>query len=280
MMNQQVLWWALSYFDRRWDCQSSIIRTDRSLPSVLFQRQLPRDLSPRLHAHLIKCVFEGKQERSCNNTLGDFRYNALVKSTPSLLSHNSLETPHHAVPRNVPTCHMHPALHRNIWVRDTSRQQLAKRSKKECVSWRNSSPLLKHIFQLFKYCVLQYRIYYQNERRQHPCEKCSGTISFKKFRQSCEARWFSSWLVGHRGRYGKVRRGEIRLGGCHPRVDNPYWIRNEDSGAASDSSSDHRFDGCELLRRARATNCCTFEEGTSPLIPWIKTLSASDSDTE
>lgn len=56
---------------------------------------------------------------------------------------------------------------------------------------------------------------------------------------------------------------------CHPCIDNPYWVRNEDSGAAGDSSSNHRLDGGELFGCARATNCRTFEEGAGPLVPVV-----------
>ena len=72
----------------------------------------------------------------------------------------------------------------------------------------------------------------------------------------------------------------MRLASCHSRVDDPDWICDEDSGAAGDSSCDHRLDRCELFRGARATHCCTFEEGTGPLIPWARTLLAGDTEAK
>lgn len=68
--------------------------------------------------------------------------------------------------------------------------------------------------------------------------------------------------------------------GSHSRIDNPYWVRDEDGGAARNSSGDHRLDRRELLRCARSTYCCTFEEGTGPLIPWAKALLADGTDIE
>lgn len=62
------------------------------------------------------------------------------------------------------------------------------------------------------------------------------------------------------------------MAGSHSGVDNPYWVGEEDGGAPRDSPGDHRLDRRELLRYARSTYCCTFEEGTGPLIPWAKAL--------
>lgn len=72
----------------------------------------------------------------------------------------------------------------------------------------------------------------------------------------------------------------MRLASSHSRVDDPDWIRDEDSGAAGDGSCDHRLDRGELLRCARATDCCTFEEGTGPLVPWATPLLAGDTEAK
>ena len=88
----------------------------------LFASQLRWYFSARLDTHIIECILESKQKGSRYNALGEFRYNALVESTPSFLCHNSLEAMHDALSRFLLTCHMHPALYRNIWVRDACRQ--------------------------------------------------------------------------------------------------------------------------------------------------------------
>lgn len=64
----------------------------------------------------------------------------------------------------------------------------------------------------------------------------------------------------------------------HSRVDHPDWVCDENGGAPRDSSGDHRLDSRELLGRAGGTDCCSFEEGTGPLIPWAKTLLAGKTD--
>jgi len=104
-----------------------------------------------------------------------------VQPAPPLIPNIPPQAPHHSlrlpllVARN-----MHPALHRNIRIRNPRRQQLAHRPQKEHIQRLHLPSFLEDILQLLEDRILQYRIHNQHQRRQHTREQSRGTLVSEK----------------------------------------------------------------------------------------------------
>ena len=130
---------------------------------------------------------------------------------------------------------MHPAFYRDIRISDAGRQELSDRTEEEDVTRQDLPPLLEGIFQLLEYRILQYRINNEHQSGEDPSEKSSRAFVLKQRLQSGQGRRRSSSL-------GIVWKVEGGFSGCHPGIDDPNRIRDEDGGAASDRAGNHRLE--------------------------------------
>lgn len=79
---------------------------------------------------------------------------------------------------------MHPALHGDVRVSNTGRQQLTNSAEKESVAGRHPPPLLEDILELLENGVLQDGVDDQDQRRQHAREERCRTLGLEELGQS------------------------------------------------------------------------------------------------
>lgn len=159
---------------------------------------------------------------------------------------------------------MHARLHRDVWVCDARREQLAQRAKVEGVGGRDAAALRKTVFELLEYGVLQDGVDDEDKRGHDAGEKAGRTLVLEQREQRAERR---RRFCGLRAR----QRGlvAVRLTRRHARVDDPDRVRDEDRCGARKGACHHRLDGCEFLGGAAGLERRFLEEGTRPFVPVV-----------
>lgn len=158
---------------------------------------------------------------------------------------------------------MHPALERDVRVRNRSGQDLAQSTKVERILGRHPSATLHYVLQLLEDSVLEDRIDHQDEGGEDAREQCPGTFLAEEIPQGLERR---TGLLGTRARQSLL--GFI-LPRCHPRVDDPDRVREEDCCTSRKCASDHGLNGRELLRGTTRLYGCLLKGGSGPFVPVV-----------
>lgn len=194
-----------------------------------------------------------------------------IQPAPPLFADTPPQAPHH--PLRLPlliTSDMHPALHRNIRIRDPRRQQLPHRPQEEHIQRLHLPPSLQHIPQLLEDRILQYRVHNQHQRRQHARKQCRGAFVSKKREEGPDCSWLfrggrglecgEFFFVGGGGEGGRT--------GGHARIDDPDGVRDEHGGGAGEGAGEHGLEGCELFGGAGGADGGALEEGAGVFVPW------------
>ena len=192
-----------------------------------------------------------------------------IQATVSFLADDPPEGSQHALPLIVLARNMHPALHRDIRVRDTGREQLTQRTHVKRVLGRNPPLALQHVLHLLKHGVLQDGVDNEDQRRRNTSEQAQRALLADQREQR-----------GKRaGSFGGRRAREdllvgLGLAGRHARVDDPDGVCEEHGCRAGDGAGNHGLDGGELAGGAAGLERGFFEEGASPFVPWAVSISS------
>jgi hypothetical protein len=152
---------------------------------------------------------------------------------------------------------MHPALKRNIRIRNRRREQLSQRTQQERNKWRYPPLLLEHILQLLENGILQNGIDDQHQCGHNTREQRRRPLILQQRKQRPDRR---RGLNGLRARQRRI--GDTPLPRRHSRIDDPDRVREQDGCGASNGACGHRlqhgelcglsgFDGRGLEARAR-----------------------------
>ena len=228
----------------------------------------------------VQGILEREKERSCDDTLRHFWSNTYtrlvlflifkisrtltpIQPTVPFLLDNPPKRRQHTLLWPILARNMHPALNRNIRIRNTRRQQLPQRPQIKRISRRNPPPLLQTILQLLKNSILQDGINNQHKRRHHTREQPRGTLLPQQRKERPKGR---RRLRLRRSRQRIIR---LRLAGRHPRVNHPDRVRNEHGCAARERTRKHGLHGGEFLAGAPGLERRLFEERPRPFVPVV-----------
>lgn len=187
-----------------------------------------------------------------------------VETHVAFLPDDSLQTAVKALLRSILTGHMHPALDGDVRICDRSGEDLAQGTKVECILGSDPSPALQDVLQLFEDGVLQDRVDHQHQRRKNTSKKSLGAFLVKKLQQRPDGRWL---LLGRRARQGWLL--DVGLASSHAGVNNPDGVGDQNRCTASESTSNHRFDGGELLRGPAGPHSGLLKRSPRPFIPIV-----------
>ena len=158
---------------------------------------------------------------------------------------------------------MHPALDRDVRVRDGSGKELAKRTEVEGIGGSNPSSPLNRVLQLLEKGVLKNGVDNQDQRREHTGEESLGTLLLKKVDQG---RPSGLWLLGLGAREALF---SLVLARRHAGVHDPDGVGDEHGSAARNSAGDHGLSGSELFRSASGFLSSLLESRARPLVPVV-----------
>lgn len=162
---------------------------------------------------------------------------------------------------------MHAALHRDIRVRDTRRQQLAQRTYQEDVERPQFPPLLHHLLQLLKDGVLQDRVDDQHQRRHHAREQRQRPFLPDERQERTHRR---GSLLGRRAWNERLVGLRVALARRHARVDDPDGVREQHRRRPSNGTRDHTLKGRETVGEpAWGERRTTLKRGASPFVPVV-----------
>lgn len=161
---------------------------------------------------------------------------------------------------------MHPALDRNIRVRNTRSKQLAQSPEQKDHERCNASLLLNQIFELLEYGVLQNRVDDQHQSRHDTSKQCRRPLLPHQGKKCANCSRSLLSLLATQQRLVALL---VPLPGCHACVDNPYRIGKENCCAAGKRAGHHALSGRQALGSSAGGNGSFLEECAGPFVPVI-----------
>lgn len=191
----------------------------------------------------------------------------LVETAVTLLAHDPLEALQHALLAALAPGHVHAALHRDVWICDARRQQLAQRADEEDVERPQLAPLLHHLLQLLEDGVLQDGVDDQHQRGHDAREQRQRPLVPDERQERAHRRGSLLW---RRARDERLVRLLVALARRHARVDDPDGVREQHRRRAGDGARHHALERREPAgEAARAELSAALKGGPSPLVPVV-----------